>query len=46
MHVVICKYAADPDVVEKMRPHLAHLEQTMRQTTGFVAYYYVEADDG
>ena len=28
------------------RPKLQHLEQTMRGTPGFVAYYFLETDDG
>ena len=46
MHVVVRKYTAAPNVVEDARPKLAHLEQTMRQTPGFVAYYFLETDDG
>jgi quinol monooxygenase YgiN len=46
MHAVIRKYTAAPNVVEDARPKLAHLEQTMRQTPGFVAYYFIQTDDG
>jgi len=46
MHAVIRKYTAGPDVVEEARPKMAHLEQTMRQTPGFVAYYFLETEDG
>jgi hypothetical protein len=46
MHAVIRKYTAGSDVLDQARPKLAHLEQTMRQTPGFVAYYFVETDDG
>ncbi len=46
MHAVIRKYTAGPDVVEEARPKMAHLEQTMRQTPGFVAYYFQETEDG
>ncbi len=46
MHVVIRKYTAAPDVIEEARPKLQHLEQTMRGTPGFVAYYFVQTDDG
>ena len=46
MHAVIRKYTADPEVLEEARPKLAQLEQTMRQTPGFVAYYFLETDDG
>ena len=46
MHVVVCKYTATRDVIEEARPKLQHLEQTMRGTPGFVAYYFLETDDG
>ena len=46
MHVVIRKYTAGPDFIEEGRPKLAQLEQTMRQTPGFVAYYFIETADG
>ena len=46
MHVVIRKYTAGSEVAEEMRSKVAHLEQTMRQTPGFVAYYFLETDDG
>ena len=46
MHAVIRKYTAAPDVIDEARPKLAHLEQTMRGTPGFVAYYFVQTDDG
>jgi hypothetical protein len=46
MHAVIRKYTAGSDVLDQARPKLAHLEQTMRQTPGFVAYYFLETDDG
>ena len=46
MHAVIRKYTASPDVIEEARPKMAHLEQTMRQTPGFVAYYFLETGDG
>ena len=46
MHAVIRKYTAPPDVVEEARPKLAQLEQIMRQTPGFVAYYFLETDNG
>src|SRR5918994_2004209 len=46
MHAVIRKYTATPDVMAEARPKLAHLEQTMRQTPGFVAYYFLETEDG
>ena len=46
MHAVIRTYTAARNVVEEARPMLPDLEQTMRQTPGFVAYYFVETDDG
>jgi quinol monooxygenase YgiN len=46
MHVVVRKYTAAPNVVEEARPMMADLEQTMRQTPGFVAYYFLETEDG
>ncbi len=46
MHAVIRKYTALPDVLDEARPKLAQLEQTMRQTPGFVAYYFLETEDG
>ena len=46
MHVVIRKYTAGSEVSEEMRPKLQQLEQTMRQTPGFVAYYFLETEDG
>jgi quinol monooxygenase YgiN len=46
MHAVIRQYTADPDVAEQARPLLEDLKQTMRQTPGFVAYYFLETDDG
>jgi len=46
MHAVIRKYTAGPDVAEEARPKLAQLEQTMRQTPGFVAYYFLETEGG
>jgi hypothetical protein len=46
MHAVIRKYTADPEVAKEMQSKAAHLEQTMRQTPGFVAYYFLTTDDG
>ena len=46
MHAVVRKYTASPDVIQEARPKLQHLEQTMRGTPGFVAYYFLETDDG
>ena len=46
MHAVIRKYTAGPEVAAEMRSKVDHLEQTMRQTPGFVAYYFLETDDG
>ena len=46
MHVVVRKYTAAPNVIEEARPMMADLEQTMRQTPGFVGYYFLETEDG
>ena len=46
MHAVIRKYTGSREVVEEARPKLGHLEQTMRGVPGFVAYYFLETDDG
>jgi hypothetical protein len=46
MHVVIRKYTATPEYIDETRPTLARLEETMRRLPGFVAYYFVETDDG
>jgi len=46
MHAVIRKYTASPDVANEARPKLDHLKETMQQTPGFVAYYFVETEDG
>jgi quinol monooxygenase YgiN len=46
MHVVVRTYTAAPNVLEEARPKLPDLEQTMRQTPGFVAYYFLETEDG
>lgn len=46
MHVVIRKYTASPQYIEEVRPTLARLEEKMRAIPGFVAYYFVETDDG
>jgi hypothetical protein len=46
MHAVIRKYTATPDVVAEARTKATALEQTMRGTPGFVAYYVIETDDG
>jgi hypothetical protein len=46
MHAVVRKYTASPDVVTEARPKMQNLEQTMRGTPGFVAYYFLETDDG
>jgi hypothetical protein len=46
MHAVIRKYRATPAVLAEARTKLAHLERTMRDTPGFVAYYLLETDDG
>jgi hypothetical protein len=46
MHAVIRKYLASPEVLDEARPQLDHLAQTMRQTPGFVAYYFLKTRDG
>ncbi len=46
MHAVIRKYTAAPSVVAEAKPQFADLEQTMRQTPGFVAYYFIDTEDG
>jgi hypothetical protein len=46
MHAVIRKYTSSPNVMAEARPKMQHLEQTMRGTPGFVAYYFLETDDG
>jgi hypothetical protein len=46
MHAVIRKYTGASDVVAEARSKLSHLEQTMRGVPGFVAYYFLETDDG
>src|SRR5215207_9016804 len=46
MHAVVRKYTGARGVVDEARGKLGHLEQTMRGTPGFVAYYFLETDDG
>ena len=46
MHAIVRKYTSPPDVIKEARPKMQHLEQTMRQTPGFVAYYFLETEDG
>jgi hypothetical protein len=46
MHAVVRKYTASPDVIQELGPKLQHLEQTLRGTPGFVAYYFLQTDDG
>jgi hypothetical protein len=46
MHAVIRKYSAAPEVVAEARTKAANLEQTMRDTPGFVAYYVIDTGDG
>jgi hypothetical protein len=43
---VIRKYIASPEVLAEARPKLDHLARTMRQTPGFVAYYFLQTRDG
>jgi hypothetical protein len=46
MHAVIRKYLANQDVVDEARPKLEHLARTMRETPGFIAYYFLRTGDG
>jgi quinol monooxygenase YgiN len=46
MYGIIRKYTASSDTIDEARPKLADLEQTMRQLPGFVAYYFLETEDG
>lgn len=46
MHVVIRKYVTSPDYINQTCPKLAQLEETMRGLPGFVAYHFVETEDG
>lgn len=46
MHAVIRKYSGSRDVVDEARSKFGLLEQTMRGVPGFVAYYFLETDDG
>jgi hypothetical protein len=46
MHAVIRKYPGTRGVVDEARGKLDHLEQTMRATPGFVAYYFLETAAG
>ena len=46
MHAVIRKYSGSRDVIEEARSKLGNLEQTMRGVPGFVAYYFLETDNG
>jgi hypothetical protein len=46
MHAVIRKYVASQDVVDEARTKLEHLARTMRETPGFVAYYFLRTRDG
>ncbi|HEX5199681.1 MAG TPA: hypothetical protein VFW27_07025, partial [Actinoplanes sp.] len=46
MHAVIRRYRATPEVLREARPKLDHLERTMRDIPGFVAYYFLQTDDG
>jgi hypothetical protein len=46
MHAVIRKYIASQDVVDEARPKLEHLARTMRETPGFIAYYFLRTGDG
>ena len=46
MHAVIRKYLASQDVVDEARPKLELLARTMRETPGFIAYYFLRTGDG
>jgi hypothetical protein len=46
VHAVIRQYTGAQGVVDEARGKLGHLEQSMRGTPGFVAYYFLESDDG
>jgi hypothetical protein len=46
MHAVIRKYLAGQDVIDEAQPKLEHLARTMRETPGFVAYYFLRTPDG
>ena len=46
MHAVIRRYIASQDVLDEARPRLELLARTMRETPGFVAYYFIRTDDG
>src|SRR5215210_4233311 len=46
MHAVVRNYSAPKAVIEEGSAELAQLEETMRGTPGFVAYYFLETDDG
>lgn len=46
MHAVIRAYDASPDVAAQARSLLPDLERTMRETPGFVAYYFIETANG
>ena len=46
MHAVVRRYTSPPHVLDAARPKLADLERTMRGTPGFVAYYFLETDEG
>ncbi len=46
MHAVIRKYTAAPEVIAEARTKAADLEQTMRGTPGFAAYYVIDTGDG
>jgi quinol monooxygenase YgiN len=46
MHAIVRKYTASSEVIDEARAKLQDLEQTMRQTPGFVAYYFLETEDG
>lgn len=46
MHAVIRKYLASQNVVDEAWPKLEQLARTMRETPGFVTYYFVRTPGG
>lgn len=46
MHAVIRKYLASQAVIDEAQPKLEQLARTMRETPGFVAYYFLRTPDG
>ena len=46
MHAVIRKYTSPPEARAESLTKMDQIEQIMRGVPGFVAYYFVETDDG